>query len=149
MFVVTCVWILPAFVRSAPNFVNMPPWSDYYYKCYYHYYSYHHYHYFFFLFTARKVFKYGVFSSPYFFPVFSSNTGKFGPEKTPYLDTLHTVIVIMNAPLALWILPEAFKQNTECKKPDWYDGLKWIKLICKKNCFNVQMSHFSDRYLLN
>ena len=26
----------------------------------------------------------GVFSGPYF-PVFSPNTGKYGPEKTPYL----------------------------------------------------------------
>ena len=34
--------------------------------------------------------KYGVFSSPYFL-VFSANTGKYGPEKTPYLDTFHTV----------------------------------------------------------
>ena len=28
--------------------------------------------------------KYGVFSGPYFH-VFSPNTGKYGPEKTPYL----------------------------------------------------------------
>ena len=34
----------------------------------------------------KKVFKYGVFSSPYF-PVFGPNTGKYGPEKTPYLNT--------------------------------------------------------------
>ena len=32
--------------------------------------------------------KYRVFSGPYF-PVFSPNTGKYGPEKTPYLDTFH------------------------------------------------------------
>ena len=36
------------------------------------------------------MFDYGVFSGPYF-PVFSLNTGKYGPEKTPYLDTLHAV----------------------------------------------------------
>ena len=30
--------------------------------------------------------KYGVFPGP-FFPVFSPNTGKYGPEKTPYLGT--------------------------------------------------------------
>ena len=30
--------------------------------------------------TTRKVFKYGVFSGPYF-TVFSPNTGKYGPEK--------------------------------------------------------------------
>ena len=33
--------------------------------------------------TAWKVSKYGVFSSP--------NTGKFGPEKPPYLDTFQAV----------------------------------------------------------
>ena len=36
--------------------------------------------------TAWKVSKYGVFSGPYF-PAFSPNTGKYGPEKTPYLET--------------------------------------------------------------
>ena len=36
------------------------------------------------------MFKYGVFSGAYFL-VFGLNTGKYGPEKTPYLDTFHTV----------------------------------------------------------
>ena len=36
--------------------------------------------------TAWKVSKYAVFSGPYF-----PNTGKYVPEKTPYLDTFHTV----------------------------------------------------------
>ena len=40
--------------------------------------------------TAGKNAKYGVFSGLYF-PVFSPNTGKYGPEKTPYLDTFHAV----------------------------------------------------------
>ena len=35
--------------------------------------------------------KYGVISGPYF-PVFSPNTGKYGPEITPYLKTFHVVI---------------------------------------------------------
>ena len=30
------------------------------------------------------------FSGPYF-PVFTPNAGKYGPEKTPYLDTFHAV----------------------------------------------------------
>ena len=34
--------------------------------------------------------KYGVISGPYF-PVFSPNTGKYGPEITPYLDTFYAV----------------------------------------------------------
>ena len=33
--------------------------------------------------TAWKVPKHEVFSGPYF-PVFSANTGKYEPEKTPY-----------------------------------------------------------------
>ena len=37
----------------------------------------------------EKVFKYAVFSGLYF-PAFGLNTGKYGPEKTPYLDTFHT-----------------------------------------------------------
>ena len=40
--------------------------------------------------TARKVSKYGVISGPYF-PVFRLNTGKYGPEITPYLGTFHAV----------------------------------------------------------
>ena len=42
------------------------------------------------LVTTRKVSKYGVFSGPYF-TIFSPKTGKYEPEKTPYLDTFHTV----------------------------------------------------------
>ena len=34
-----------------------------------------------------KVFKYRAFSGPVFIP----NTGNYGPEKTPYLDTFHAV----------------------------------------------------------
>ena len=43
-------------------------------------------------FTAWKLSKYGVISGPYF-PVFGLNTGKYGLEKTPYLDTFHVVII--------------------------------------------------------
>ena len=43
--------------------------------------------------TAWKMSKYGVFSSPYF-PAFSLDTGKYGPEKAPYLDTFHAVLCI-------------------------------------------------------
>ena len=42
--------------------------------------------------------KYGVISGPYFpvfgeIPVFSPNTGKYGTEITPHLDTFHAVII--------------------------------------------------------
>ena len=44
-----------------------------------------------FLLTAWKVSKYGAFSGPHF-PVLGLNMEKYRPEKTPYLDTLHSVI---------------------------------------------------------
>ena len=44
--------------------------------------------------TACKVSKYGVISGPYF-PVFGLNTGKQGPEKTPYLDAFQAGHVIL------------------------------------------------------
>ena len=55
--------------------------------------------------TLREVSKYGVFSGLYF-PTFGLNTegyfvsfhiqyecGKYGPEKTPYLDNFHAVLL--------------------------------------------------------
>ena len=55
--------------------------------------------------TLREVSKYGVFSGPYF-PAFGLNTegysvsfhiqsecGKYGPEKTPYLDNFQAVLL--------------------------------------------------------
>ena len=53
-------------------------------------------------FTAWTLSKYGVFSGPYFpafglnterLSLFSPNAGKWGPGKTPYLDTFHAVVV--------------------------------------------------------
>ena len=45
--------------------------------------------------TTWKVSKYGVVSGPYF-SVFWLNTGKYGPEITPYLATFHAVKVSAN-----------------------------------------------------
>ena len=57
----------------------------------------------------NKVSKYGVFSGPYFSPfgliteftseisLFSPNTGKYQPEKTPYFDAFHTVCNISHS----------------------------------------------------
>ena len=46
-------------------------------------------------FQCHCVSKYGVISGPYF-PVFSPNTVKYGPEITPYLDTFHAVCFTSN-----------------------------------------------------
>ena len=40
--------------------------------------------------TAWEMSKYGVISGP-FFTVFNPNTGKYGPEITPYLNTFHAM----------------------------------------------------------
>ena len=54
------------------------------------------------------MFKYEVFSGPYFLGrteygeiEFSPNVGKYGPEKTPYLDTFHAVIGTSNTSSAI------------------------------------------------
>ena len=43
------------------------------------------------LLTAWKVFRYGIFSGPYF-PLFALNTGKYRPEKTPHLATTRCIL---------------------------------------------------------
>ena len=43
-------------------------------------------------FFPEKMSKDGVFSGPYF-PVFSLNARKYGPEKTPYLHTFQAVLM--------------------------------------------------------
>ena len=42
--------------------------------------------------TTLKMSKYGHFFDPHF-PAFSPNKEKYGPEKTPYLDTFYAVDV--------------------------------------------------------
>ena len=36
----------------------------------------------------------------FFWSVFSPNAGKYGPEKTPYLDTFHGVILVSNSKIS-------------------------------------------------
>ena len=45
------------------------------------------------VFTEWKVSKYGLFSGLYLH-IFSPKMGKYGPEKTPYLDTFHSVFQV-------------------------------------------------------
>ena len=46
-------------------------------------------------FCTHHCVKSGVISGPYF-PVFSPNTEKYGPKITPYLDTFHAAIVVID-----------------------------------------------------
>ena len=49
----------------------------------------------FFTEHLRWLLLYGISSGPYF-PVFSPNTGKYGPEKTPYLDIFHELQITVD-----------------------------------------------------
>ena len=57
--------------------------------------------------------KYGVISGPYF-PVFGLNTGKYGPERTPYLNTFHAVKQIVGY-IDYWLIMsrEQYEQVTD------------------------------------
>ena len=52
--------------------------------------------------------KYGVISGPYFL-VFSSNTGKYGQEISPYLDAFPAVCNTIKKTLLLRLLVVEFK----------------------------------------
>ena len=47
--------------------------------------------------------KYGFFCGPYF-PVFSPNAEKYGPEKAPYLNSFHAVNTIITKLLSTLML---------------------------------------------
>ena len=79
--------------------------------------------------TAWKVSKYRVFSGTYF-PVFELNTGKYGPEKTPFLDTFHAVYLAGNG---LIILQKNEVYNTYDK---WSIPLRIYSVIFTKSSGN-------------
>ena len=81
---------------------------------------------------AWKVSKYGVISGLYF-PVFSSNTGKYGPEITPYLDTFHAVRCLIRS-----LIRFNYFMKSKCKSMDWflYDRdlrHERVKCLCEIN----------------
>ena len=53
---------------------------------------------------------YGVFFGP-LFPEFGQNTGKYGPEKTPYLDTFHALLTLGDVNAKKW-LKQMFWENS-------------------------------------
>ena len=70
--------------------------------------------------TVWNVSKYGVFSSPYF-PAFGLNAGKYGPEKTPQLDTFHAVLIsiaLLVLKISKVIKSTTFPWNFAKNKPD-------------------------------
>ena len=80
--------------------------------------------------TVWNVSKYGVISRSYFpvlglnteihknLSVFSPNTGKYGPEITPYLDTFHAVGISV-----FWIM----FTTTKAKMNGWTEGPSFLQ----------------------
>ena len=115
--------------------------------------------------TAWKVSKYGVSSGPYF-PVFALNTEKYGPEKTPYLDTFHAVEITgryysfwglkwMSGNLYQkhWILSTVISYNeayvTMGKVCDWYSQHKYTPSVpmlntTTQNNVILSINHFQQ-----
>ena len=76
-------------------------------------------------YKARKVPKFRGFSGPYF-PVFELNTGKYGPEKTPYLDTFLAVVNKVASTKAT-----GAKNN----RNEWFDGEITVKIVAPDKLF--------------
>ena len=64
------------------------------------------------IYTAWKVSKYGVF--------FGLNTGKYGPERTPYLDTFHVVLLWINQ----FIMMIGVLSDIHIKSRNWHKNGK-------------------------
>ena len=60
--------------------------------------------------TAWKVSKYRVISGPYF-PVFGLNTGKYGPEIIPYLDTFCIVSIFQLDSIRKWWKSDSYVET--------------------------------------
>ena len=90
-------------------------------------------------FTARKMSKYGVFSGPYF-PVFGLNTGTYGPENTPFLDTLYLIVIssALDDPFLCWMwISKIFIGNFFFM---WIPKIKnWIDFQCNSRIFTLQI----------
>ena len=85
--------------------------------------------------------KYAVFSGPYFpvfglntNSVFSPNAGKYGPEKTPYLDTFHAVMGTKCGSTYANIFMGIFEEN-------------YIYHLIKEKC-KLYLRHIDDIFLV-
>ena len=89
----------------------------------------------FFSINAWKMSKCGVFSGPYF-AAFELNTGKYGPERNPYLDTFHAVYI--------WLLNQITYQRMQ--KSDNIKGFKKTR-NCSFNPCVLSFLHIDTQVL--
>ena len=71
--------------------------------------------------------KYGALSGPYF-PAFGLNTGKYGPGKTPYLNTFHTVSVYY-LPRSLYKKSRLLKTSNIRRKTTFQNGFQVLSMF--------------------
>ena len=84
--------------------------------------------------TAWKLSKYEVFSGP-FFPVFGLNTGKYGLEKSSYLDTFHAVSFSQKPREILGSIPFYYLQIFLTKEKSAIKFFEWKLIFYKKASF--------------
>ena len=100
--------------------------------------------------AAWKVSQYGVFSGLYF-PAFGLNTGQYGPEKTPNLDTFYAVKIYLRKESWKWrkrekisleiilnsilVLSEIMKKKRKKRRTIWTKD--WLKRREEKGAYNV------------
>ena len=84
--------------------------------------------------------KYGVFSGLNF-PVFSPNAGKYGPEKTPYLDTFHAVKFYDRS---LQNLKHVYEREWE--KAEWDNHRKGVLSWLSNNLCGKEAVEFQKQY---
>ena len=80
--------------------------------------------------------KYEVFCGPYF-PVFSRNIGKYGPEKTSYLDTFQAVY------MKTYILASATKNREDIHPLQFKEKLKKKTMLQELMHFNANAEFIS------
>ena len=92
--------------------------------------------------------KYGGFSGPHF-SVFGLNTGKYGPENTPYLDTFHAVkqfIIFSEEAGNSWQYYNYFNTDSRSSHPEvqsketLYQS-NFIEIALRHGCSPVNLLH--------
>ena len=94
-------------------------------------------------FTAWKVSKYGVISGPYF-PVFSPNSGQYGREITPYLDTFHAVTwntLRLNSLRVYFITVVLVEMKFDCGWWNFMESPPRNEIIRKETHLRIQIFH--------
>ena len=70
--------------------------------------------------------KYRIFAGPYF-PVFSPNAGKYGPEKAPYLDNFHAVLLLQHIIFLTLIVIYLLRNITRIASQGWNNFQLFLK----------------------